>query len=594
MTPTKRSLTAFLLATTLLAGCATTLAAPAAQQLETVTIADARAGESPAGNWHGLFEVPPGAKLRMGIHVEQSSPGVFNGTVASPDQGVSSTPMESVSFADGIFTFKLKSQTWTGKWDPAQKAWAGEYSSPMGTLPMVFHPGPLPALPPNPAVAGLDGRWEGKVMDMLPLVMRVATDTNGTVVVMDSPLQGASGMTVPTFRRDGSTVSFEMPSIMAKFTGTLSPEGDKITGKFTQGQETDLVLKFVSKDMTPAVMKERPQEPKRPYPYAEIETGYDNPQNPGVHIPCTLTVPQGAGPHPAALLLSGSGAQDRNETLLGHKPFLVLADHLTRKGIAVLRCDDRDYVKMPAYGDSSLIPQFVTDAAAAIAMLRARPEIDPKRVGVIGHSEGGVTGPRLAAQDPTIAFVVTLAGVGVKGSEALTEQRVLITASTGATPEILAQVRKASTDIFTAVLAAPDKASAKAAALAVLKAQPVPTDKPALTEQSLEAAADQFASDYIRDLLSYDPSLYVPKIKAPFLAINGSKDLQVEPKQNLGGFRKLLAGNKDATFIELPGLNHLFQTVTTGGISEYSDIDETFAPAALDTISDWIVKHMKP
>ena len=128
----------------------------------------------------------------------------------------------------------------------------------------------------------------------------------------------------------------------------------------------------------------------------------------------------------------------------------------------------------------------------------------------------------------------------------------------------------------------------------MLKARPVPADKPALTEQSLEAAADQFSSNYIRDLLAYDPSLYVPKIKVPFLAINGSKDLQVEPKQNLGGFRKLLANNKDATFVELPGLNHLFQTVTTGGISEYSDIDETFAPVALDTVSDWIVKRMKP
>ncbi|MFT3724013.1 MAG: alpha/beta hydrolase [Hyphomonadaceae bacterium] len=401
-------------------------------------------------------------------------------------------------------------------------------------------------------------------------------------------------MAVPVFKRDGDTVSFEMPAIMAKFTGKLSPEGDRITGTFSQGQDSELTLKFVSKDIAPAVAKQRPQTPKKPYPYTEIETGYDNPQNPGVHIPCTLTVPQGPGPHPAALLLSGSGAQDRDETLLGHKPFLVLADHLTRKGIAVLRCDDRDYVKPPASGESSLIPQFVTDAEAAITMLRARPEIDPKRVGVIGHSEGGVTGPRLAAQDPGIAFVVTLAGVGVKGAEALTEQRVLISESTGVPADKLALVRKASTDIFNAVLAAHDKAGARAAALAVLKAQPVPADKPAPTEQSLEAAADQFASDYIRDLLAYDPSLYVPKVKVPFLAINGSKDLQVEPKQNLGGFRKLLANNKDATFVELPGLNHLFQTVTTGGISEYSDIDETFAPVALNTVSDWIVKRMKP
>ncbi len=591
----KRQLKAILLAATLMtSACETPGATSTPGQPDVVTVADARADSSPAGDWHGLLEVPPGAKLRIGIHLEQTSPGMLKGTISGPDQGLVAEPLDSVSLADGVLTFKIKTQTWTGKWDPAQKAWDGEYALPAGNVPMVFYPGPLPALPPNPAVAGLDGRWEGKAMDMIPLVLRVATDTNGTVALMDSPLQKATNMAVPVFRRDGDTVSFEMPAIMAKFSGKLSPEGDKITGTFSQGQDSELILKLVSKDIAPAIAKERPQTPKKPYPYAEIETGYDNPQNPGVHIPCTLTVPQGPGPHPAALLLSGSGAQDRDETLLGHKPFLILADHLTRKGIAVLRCDDRDYVKPPTIGESSLIPQFVTDAAAAIAMLRARPEIDPKRVGVIGHSEGGVTGPRLAAQDPDIAFVVTLAGVGVKGAEALAEQRVLISESTGVSPDKLPQIRKESTDIFNAVLAAPDKAGARAAALAVLKALPRPADKPAPTEQSLEAAADQFASDYIRDLLAYDPSLYVPKIKVPFLAINGSKDLQVEAKQNLGGFRKLLANNKDATFVELPGLNHLFQTVTTGGISEYSDIDETFAPVALNTVSDWIVKRMKP
>jgi pimeloyl-ACP methyl ester carboxylesterase len=273
----------------------------------------------------------------------------------------------------------------------------------------------------------------------------------------------------------------------------------------------------------------------------------------------------------------------------------VLADHLTRKGIAVMRCDDRDFVhpnvKEPL---ASTIPEFVTDAEAALKVLRARPEIDPKRVGVIGHSEGGITGPRVAAQDKDVAFIVTLAGVGVKGRDALTEQRALIAKSYGATEEELAQGRKISNEIFDAVLNAPDTDSAKAAVIAVLKASPTPPDKPAPTEASFQAAADEFASPYLRDLLAYDPSLYVPKVTVPFLAVNGSKDLQVAPEQNLSGFKTLLANNKDATFIELPGLNHLFQTVTTGAIAEYGDIDETFSPTALDTVSDWIVKRMKP
>ncbi len=593
----KRRLNAILLATSLIAsGCAATPpAAPAAQQPETVIVADAIAAASPEGDWHGLFEVPPGAKLRIGIHIDRAQPGAFSGTVSSPDQGMTGAPMDSISLADGVLTFNLKTQTWTGKWDPAQKAWAGSYSSPMGTLPMVFHPGPLPALPPNPAVAGLDGRWEGKVQAMLPIVVRVSTDITGTVAQMDSPLQGASNMPIPKFTRSGSTVSFEMPSIMASFTGELSPDGDKITGTFTQGMATPLELKFVSKDVTPAVQKERPQTPKKPYPYKEEQVGYDNPANPGVHVPCTLTIPEGPGPHPAALLLSGSGAQDRDETLLGHKPFLVLADNLTRKGIAVLRCDDRDYVKLRRDGEmSSLISTFVTDAESALGVLRARKDIDTKRIGLIGHSEGGVTGPRVAAQDPNVAFVVTLAGVGAKGRDTLLEQRALLAKSFGATPEQVEQVRTGMGAMFDAMLAAPDKTAAKAAAIAAMKAGPVASGQLGPDDATIEAAADQFASDYYRDLLAYDPALYVPKIKVPFLAINGSKDIQVEAKQNLGGYKALLKDNKDATFVELPGLNHLFQTAVTGSISEYGDLDETFAPVALDTVSDWIVKRMKP
>jgi pimeloyl-ACP methyl ester carboxylesterase len=301
------------------------------------------------------------------------------------------------------------------------------------------------------------------------------------------------------------------------------------------------------------------------------------------------------GPHPAALLISGSGAQDRDETLLGHKPFLVLADHLTRKGIAVLRCDDRDYVKRRTDNEmSSLVADFVTDATSALAVLRARPDIDPKRIGLIGHSEGGVTGPRVAAEDPNIAFVITLAGVGAKGRDTLLEQRVLLAKSFGATPEQLERTRIGMAAMFDAMLAAPDKAGARAAAIAVMSAAPVEPGEPTPSKEAIEAAADQFASNYYRDLLAYDPSLYVPKIKVPFLAINGSKDIQVEAKQNLAGYKALLADNRDATFIELPGLNHLFQTAATGSIAEYGDIDETFAPAALDTVADWLVKRMKP
>lgn len=585
---TQASLSALLLAAALLSACATppieTPAPPAA--------AAQPAAFSPAGEWNGVLAVPGGVTVRMGLTIKETADG-FVATVFNPDQGAPPRVAESVAFADGKLDIKTANSTYSGMWDAAQSAFIGEHAGRMGSLPLTFKAGAIPALPPNPAIAGIDGRWEGAVMG-IPLVLRIMTDAAGTVAYLDSPAQGSGNIPVPTIARTDDVVTFAIPVIGATFSGALSPEGDKLAGTFTQGGAIPLELKFVSADVTPAVAMVRSQEPAKPYPYREEAVSVVSGD---ITLPCTLTLPDGPGPHPAAFLISGSGAQDRDESLMGHRPFLVVADHLTRKGFATLRCDDRDYVRPRTDGEmSSLVTEFVGDAKAAVALLRARPDIDPKRVGLIGHSEGGVTAPRVAADDQGIAFVITLAGVGARGRDTLLMQRELLLKGPGISQETLDKTREIFSVMFDAMLAAPDDATAKAAAVAGIKALPaIPgSENYEASDADIELAASQFASKYYRDLLAWDPAPVLAKVNAPFLALNGSKDVQVEAKQNLGGYRLGLAHNPDVTIIELEGLNHLFQTAPTGSFTEYATIDETFAPAALNAMTDWLIKRMMP
>lgn len=559
-------------------------------------IASAAHAQSPAGDWHGELKAGP-ASYRQGLSITETS-GVLAGTMASPDTGRSGLALSDLKLAGDELSFRVgPSNSFSGRYDAATKSWTGEYATPGGKFPMTYRAGVLPTDPPLPALAGLDGRWEGKIQGVMPIVIRVKTDETGSLAWMDSPSQQTGNLPIPQMTREGTKVSFAMPNLSISFTGELS--GDTLAGTFTQGASMPFELKRVSADTSPTIIKPRPQTPKAPFPYKSEEVAIPNPAVAGLTLNCTLTTPDTKGPHPAAFMLTGSGAQDRDETLLGHKPFAVIADHLTRKGIAILRCDDRDYGKPPKPGElfPSLVSDFVTDGKAQLAFLRSRADIDSKRIGVIGHSEGGVTGPRIAADDGNLAFVVMLAGIGVKGRDALVEQRVMLIESMGGDAGIIPAAREAWRSLFDGMLAAgKDDAKAKEAAKAGLTAMSAATvgGGQQLTPQQIDDAAGQFASTYYRDLLAYDPAPVFAKIKAPILAINGTRDVQVAAKQNLDGVKSAAAHNADVTTIELPGLNHLFQTSTTGAITEYADIEETVAPAALTAVADWLVARMKP
>lgn len=331
-----------------------------------------------------------------------------------------------------------------------------------------------------------------------------------------------------------------------------------------------------------------PQIPVRPYPYAEASTVIENPAAPGVKPGCTLTTPNTGAPHPGVVLIGGSGAEDRDLTGLGHKTFLVLADHLTRKGIAVLRCDDRDFGKAANAMKSSLLRDFISDVKVELAWLRARPEIDAKRVGLLGGSLGGVIGPVVAAEDKDVAFLVMLAGLGVPAIDAVAEQRVMIARSQGASVAELDEIRALWPSVHRQLRDAANEAAAQKIVLAAL-AQTPKARPPVYATADL--AANMMASDYARDLYRYDPAPVFTKVNVPVLSIIGTLDVQVSATQNNGGLRNLLATHPDATIIDLPGVNHLFQPAKTGAMSEYGTIDQSFAPEALDLISSWILRR---
>jgi pimeloyl-ACP methyl ester carboxylesterase len=302
-----------------------------------------------------------------------------------------------------------------------------------------------------------------------------------------------------------------------------------------------------------------------------------------VTLAATLTVPQGKGPFPAVVLITGSGPQDRDESLLGHKPFLVLSDYLTRHGIAVLRADDRGTAKSTGDFSTGTTADFATDTEAGIIYLRTRPEIDPHKIGLIGHSEGGVIAPMIAARNKDVAFIVMMAGTGVPGDAVLVAQGEAIQIAGGMSPDEAAKKAAKEKEILTLVETEKDEA--------VLEKEMKEKMAGDIPENQMGAQIKQVTSPWFRYFLTYDPAIALRKVTCPVLAMNGSLDKQVLPDQNLPAIRKALADNPRAEVDELPGLNHLFQTAKTGSPSEYAQIDETISPVALDKMASWILKQ---
>ena len=443
----------------------------------------------------------------------------------------------------------------------------------------------------------IEGIWMGTLkvsVVELRIVFKISANADGTLAAtLDSPDQGAENIAVSKVTFENGRLYLESKVIQGTYEGQIKEDGS-IEGKWQQG---GISFPLLLKRIDEAPKLHRPQEPKKPYPYIEEEVTYEN-EKAGIKLAGTLTLPRSEGPFPAVILITGSGGQDRNETVCGHRPFLVLADYLTRKGIAVLRVDDRGVGGSTGNLLESTSEDFAGDVLAGVNYLKSRKEVNPKKIGLIGHSEGGIIAPIAAVRSSDIAFIVLMAGTGLTGEEIIYLQSDLILKTVGASDKVLAMQRTSSEQTFEILKHEKDNTVAEK------KIRKIGTDilgklskeeKDALgaSEATIEIQLKMLLSRWYRFFLTYDPKPALTKVKCPVLAINGQLDLQVPPKENLSAIEEALktGGNTNYTIQELPKHNHLFQRAQTGAISEYAKIEETISPIALKAITQWILKQ---
>ncbi|MDY9925463.1 alpha/beta hydrolase family protein [Methanosarcina sp.] len=445
-------------------------------------------------------------------------------------------------------------------------------------------------------VEEIKGLWLGTLQVQggaeLRILFNISTRPDGSVnSTMDSLDQGAKEIPVDVVTYKDNNLHLGVKSILGTFDGTLLEDGKIIEGEWKQsGLTLPLVLSRIEK--MPDTRRE--QDPVKPYPYDEEEVFYEN-EEAGVKLAGTLTLPQSEGPFPAVILISGSGQQNRDEEVLGHRPFLVLSDYLTLQDIAVLRVDDRGIGGSTGNFSQATTEDFAGDVLAGIGYLKSRKDIDPARIGLIGHSEGGLIAPLVAVQSSDVAFIVMMAGPGLTGEEILYLQSDLIARAEGMDNETITRNDILMKSMYSVVKEEQNNTIAAEKLRKLLTDELVNMSEEekqnsGYSETALEAQIQTLLSPWMRHFLTYDPKPTLMKVRCPVLAMNGEKDLQVPPDENLQAIEEALkaGGNKDYITIELPGLNHLFQTAQTGSPSEYAKIEETISPAALELIAGWI------
>jgi pimeloyl-ACP methyl ester carboxylesterase len=433
------------------------------------------------------------------------------------------------------------------------------------------------------------GDWVGQLNSGFKVRIHVDKATDGYKAFLTNPSGNQTDL--EQVRCDGQHLHFEVAKLDLRYDGDWDEAQHSWRGTLIlQGTYQLDLRRATAAEMAPAEHK-RPQEDAikaGPRPYTDQEVAFDNPAGHD-RLAGTLTLPSGAkGPVPVVVLISGTGHNTRDEDVWGHKVFLVLADAFARRGIATLRYDKRGVGGSTGNYDTATTADFASDAIAGVSYLKGRSEIDPRRIGVLGHSEGGIIAPMVAVEDQDVSFVIMVAGPGIRGDHLFVDQSMRTSRVYGAPEDYIKRRAIFDQSLYDAIISAPSDAEALARAK-VLVAKGV-TDK-LVDAAEAESLATDATSPWERYFLAYDPAPTLRRLKVPILAVNGSLDVQVPAAENLPAIRAALVANPDATVTELPGLNHILQNAKTGGPNEYNDIDETVSPSALKLLTDWAVAH---
>lgn len=546
--------------------------------------------------WQGVLDVGV-AKLRLQFRIAKDGDD-FSGEMVSRDQGNARVPLSAV-IIDGD-TVKLElaaagakftgrrtgSGKVVGKWTQGGREWDL-------TLEQVDR------VMPDQHIESWQGTLQAGGREF-EFQVRVFRDPGGKLLAkLDSFSENLIGLPIEMTRHEDA-FHFEVRLTKATYEGSYNKDKSRVTGHWLQSGgkfPLDFTSIDISKTRQPQPRK-RPQHPQPPYPYVSEEVRFEN-QAADVSLAGTLTYPTGDGPFPAAILITGSGPEDRDETIFEHKPFLVIADDLTRRGIAVLRYDERGVGESTGKFAEATSEDFASDVSAAVDFLKTRTSIDGRRIGLIGHSEGGLIAPLVAVSRSDVAFIVMLAGPGVTGEQIGITQSRAMAAAEGAPKQIIDAQEQLLKTLFTAMKKhdgqLPD--TVRQEALAEFRKALPPEQTEGVDIAALaEAGLQRIENPWFRFFLTYDPAVALRKLKCPVLALNGSTDLQVDAEANLNAIREALAagGNPDFQVRTLSNLNHMFQTSETGKLSEYIELEETFAPVALNAMGEWIVKRMLP
>lgn len=545
--------------------------------------------------WQGVLDVGA-AKLTMKVEIAKKEAG-YSAIVYVVEQGNAKIPVDKIGMTDKKMTWEIDSinASFEGTFDESGEVCAGAFTQHGKAFDLKLNR-------VNPTEEKADVQvefWKGTFVPEkgveLEMGIKIFRSTEGELTAkLDSYSQGVTDLPVE-FEKKGNTYIVKYPAASLEYSGVLDESKEKLLGTLKQGS-SEHKLDFIKTDFGNAPRFDRPQTPRAPFPYESKEVKFENSKQVAT-LAGTLTVPSGEGPFPVAIMISGSGASDRDESFFGHKPFMVIADDLTRQGIAVLRFDDRGRGESTGEYSGATSADLATDVEAGIEFLKKHPKIDVDKIGLIGHSEGGLIAPMIAAERDDVHFIVLLAGPGVNGGVILKSQSTAMMKAAGESEEKL----KANQQIHDAILSLIKKNpkltsdEIEAASTAYLESVENETTRK-LMEPSAKQLVAILKSKWVRFFVQHEPAKTLGKVKCHVLAMNGEKDLQVLCDLNLDPIERALKKSSAASFqvVRLPDMNHMFQeTDGSGTPGDYGKIEESFSPKALRIIRDWVKEVTK-